>query len=187
MSGAKAVVDALCVFFGGPYDATTHTYRTPQFAVTNLDGPVFRRAEPKRDDKNTDYHATGTAGHLAGCLAWIVAERGEEKRAAMAGAVSGLKQVRWTIRIHCFFRSGVSFAEDLQDVVYDTLDGFRARIEADRTAGTGGFEAGYGVGFQIGEGGEPWLKWDISPVASVNDLSKAYMVIQFAADQYIQA
>lgn len=186
MSGAKAVVDGLCQFFGGPYDATTHTYRTPQITVPSLDGPIYRRAAPKRDDKATDY-TLGTPGIAAGCMAWAVAERGKEQRVAMAGATSGLKHVSWSIRMHHFFRATSLFSEDLQDVVYDTLDAERARIESDRTCGTGGFEAGYGVGFQVGEGGEPWIQWTISPVATIDDLSKAYMVIEFNADQYIQA
>ena len=186
MSGAKAVCNALCTYFGGAYDAVTHTYRTPQITVAGLDGPIFRRGIPKRDDHNTDYH-TGTPG-AAGCLVQILAERGQEKRAAVAGATSGLKHVTWTIRMHCWFRSTAAYVEDLQDNVYDLLDAIRARIEADRTCGTGGFEAGYGVGFQVGEGGEPWLRWEISPPAVTGkDLSKAYMFIEFAADQYIQA
>lgn len=187
MSTAKTLLDGLCTYFGGPYDATTHTYRTPRITVANLDGPVYRRAEPKRDDHNTDYQASGAVGSSAGCLVWAVAERGVEKRVAVAGATSGLKHVSWQVRMHHFFRASTLFSEDLQDVVYDTLDAERALIEADRTCGSGGFEAGYGVGFQVGEGGEPWLQWTVSPVATTRDLSKAYMVLEFAADQYIQA
>lgn len=187
MSGAKALCDALCQFFGGAYDAPTHTYRTPQITVPGLDGPIFRRGAPKRDDHATDY-GLNAPGEAPGCLVLILAGEGKEKRVAVAGATSGLKQVTWTVRMHCFFRSTAAYAEDLQDNVYDLLDAIRARIEADRTCGTGGFEAGYGVGFQVGEGGEPWLRWDISPVATTaKDLSKAYMVVEFAADQYIQA
>lgn len=188
MSGAKAVCDALCTYFGGPYDAATHTYRTPAVTVAGLDGPIFRRGSPKRDDHTSDY-GLGAPGLTAGCLVLILAERGQEKRVAMAGATSGLKLVTWTVRMHCFFRSTASYAEDLQDAIYDLLDAVRARIEADRTCGTGGFEAGYGVGFQVGEGGEPWISWDISPVMTIpdKDLSKGYLVIQYAADQYIQA
>lgn len=188
MSGAKAVCDALCTYFGGPYEAARHSYRTPQITVAGLDGPVFRRGIPKRDDHATDYHVTGTPGTSAGCLVQILAEQGQEKRVAVAGATSGLKHVTWSIKMHCWFRSTAAYIEDLQDNVYDLLDAIRARIEADRTCGTGGFEAGYGVGFQVGEGGEPWLRWDIAPVVVTSkDLGKSYMKIEFAADQYIQA
>lgn len=187
MSGAKQVADQLGVFFGGAYDATTHTYRTPQVTVAGLGGPIFRRGAPKRDDHASDYGLT-QAGIQAGCLCRIVLERGKEKRVAVAGAVSGLKEVTWEVRMHFFVRSMSSYVEDLQDTVYDLLDAVRARIQADRTCGTGGFEAGYGVGFQVGEGGEPWLKWDISPVETTpKDLSKGYLLVEFEAMQYIQA
>jgi hypothetical protein len=35
-------------------------------------------------------------------------------------------------------------------------DAIFARLRADRTCGSGGFEAG---GFHMGEGGEPWFRW----------------------------
>lgn len=187
MSGAKQLADQLCQYFGGPYDATTHTYRTPQITVAGLDGPILRRGTPKRDDHTTDY-GLGTPGVPATCLIMVLLTQGVEKRIAVAGAVSGVKHVSWSVKMFCFIRSVSSYVEDLQDTCYDLLDAIRARIEADRTCGTGGFEAGYGVGFQVGEGGEPWLRWTISPVETTpKDLSKGFLLIEFDADQYIQA
>jgi hypothetical protein len=185
--GAKQVADAICTYFGGAYNATTHTYATPQITVAKLGGPIFRRGTPKRDDHATDYGLT-QPGIPAGCLAMVLISHGEEQRAAHAGATSGLKLVKWSVQIHFFIRSESSYTEELQDTLYDLLDAVRARIEADRTCGTGGFEAGYGVGFQVGEGGAPWLKWHVAPVdASFKELSKGYLLVEFDADQYIQA
>jgi hypothetical protein len=185
--GAKQVADAICQYFGGAYNATTHTYATPQITVPKLGGPIYRRGAPKRDDHATDYGLT-QPGIQAGCLCMVIIERGEEKRIAHAGAVSGVKHITWTVRMHFFIRSESTYVEDLQDTLYDLLDAVRARIEADRTCGTGGFEAGYGVGFQVAEGGAPWLQWHISPVETTpKELSKGYLLVEFDADQHIQA
>jgi hypothetical protein len=90
--------------------------------------------------------------------------------------------------MHCFLRSEAAYVEDLQDATYALVDAIRAHIQADRTCGTGGFEAGYGVGVQVGEGGEPWIRWTISPVwTGPKDLSKGYLLLEFDADQYVQA
>lgn len=184
---AVNVADQVCTYFGGAYDATTRTYRTPALSVTNLDGPIVRRSVPKRDDHNTDY-TLGVPGVPAGCLILVQLERGKEQRVAVAGAISGVKHVSWSVKMHCFIRAAFEFVEDLQDVCYELLDAIRVHIETDRTLGTGGFEAGYGVGLQAGEGGEPWLQWTVAPVwTNKKDLSKGYLLVEFNADQYIQA
>jgi len=187
---AASIANQLCVYFGGPYEPSTHTYRTPQISVQGMSGPIVRRAAPKRDDHATDYHVTGSAaaGVPIGCLMLILAEQGSEQRVAMGGAVSGVKQVRHQIRMHAFLRCESSYAEDAQDAEYALVDAIRARIEADRTCGSGGFEAGYGVGFQVGEGGAPWMRWTASPIHTTQrDLSKGYVLVEFMADEYIQA
>lgn len=190
MSGAGTVADGICRYFGGAYVPEEHSYRTPQISVAGMAGPVFRRSPPKRDDHAADYGLGGgaAAGIAIGCCTLVMVERGLEKRVAVAGAVSGLKQVSWTVRMHSFIRATVAYVEDAQDAVYSLLDAIRGHIEADRTCGTGGFEAGYGNGFQVGEGGEPWMRWEISPLMTTGkDLSKGYLLVEFAADQYIQA
>lgn len=180
------VADKLCQYFGGPYDVGTHTYRTPQLSVPNMDGPIVRRAGPKRDDHVTDY-SLGNPGVPIGCLIEILLEGGLERRVAVAGAVSGVKQVRHNVKMYCFLRCEVDYAEDAQDASYALVDSIRRRLEADRTCGTGGFEAGYEVGFQVGEGGEPWIQWKISPIHTVKELSKGFVFVEFDADEYLQA
>lgn len=187
MSAANAA-DQLCRYFGGAYDAVTHTYRTPQLSVPGMDGPIVRRAAPKEDDNTSDY-SLGNPGVPVGCLIIILLEEGEEQREALAGPTSGLKHVAWSVRMHCFLRAASAWGEDAQDAQYALLDAIRARIEADRTCGTGGFESGYGVGLQVGEGGSPWLKWKLSPIATdeMAGMSTGYLLVEFNADQYIQA
>ncbi len=185
--GATIIADHICQYFGGPYDAPSHTYRSPQITVPNVNGPILRRAAPKRDNHLIDY-TLGLPGFPIGCLGLVLLEQGMEQRVAVAGAFSGLKQVRWTVRMHWFLRSEATYAEILQDATYSLLDKIRAHLEADRTCGTGGFEAGYGMGFQVGEGGEPWIRWSMSPVStSSKDLSKQYLFVEYDADEYVQA
>lgn len=188
MSSAGIVANGLCTYFGGPYDPDTHTYRTPQITIPNMDGPILRRGNPTSDDHDTDF-GLGQPGVPVGCLILVLLEHGTENRVAVAGATSGLKHVQWITRMHAFLRSVAPNAEDMQDATYDLIDAIRNRIHIDRTCGTGGFEAGYGVGFQVAEGGEPWLKWSMSPVATDKraGLSKQYVMVEFNVDQYIQA
>lgn len=187
---AASIVDQLCRYFGGPYDPGTHTYRDPQLAVPGMSGPIVRRGAPKHDDHATDYHLVNppAAGVPIGCLMVIFAEFGDERRVAVAGAVSGVKHVSHKIRVHCFIRCLSQYSEDAQDAQYALLEAILGRIRADRTCGSGGFEAGYGVGFQVGEGGEPWIRWQSSPISKGGrDLSKGYLLVEFDADEYIQA
>lgn len=185
-----SVIDKMCQYFGGAYDPATHTYRTPQIVVPNMSGPIVRRSAAKHDDHNTDFHVTSPppVGVPIGCLILVTIEGGTEKRVAVAGATSGVKQVRHSVRMHCFFRAEVAYVEDAQDALNAFVDAVRARLHADRTCGSGGFEAGYDIGFQVGEGGEPWLRWSIAPISTTSkDLSKGYVRFEFDADEYIQA
>lgn len=177
MSAASAL-DALCRFFGGTYDAATHTYRTPQ--VSGLG--VVRRAFAKRDD-HVDY-TLGAPGVANGCQMVIQLGSGSERRVAVAGASSGLKQVRHLADLHCFIRSTAAYAEDAQDYAYGLLDGIRNRVHGDRTCGTGGFEVG---GIQAGEGDEPEFDWEMSVAESHAELTKMYLKVTFDIVEYVQA
>lgn len=175
----QTVLNQLCVYFGGAYDPATHTYRTPQ--VTGLG--VVRRAWPKRDDHAEYYHGM-PPGSLNGCQMVVQASGGSESRAAVGGAVSGLKRLNHHIELHCFIRSTAPYAEDTQDYAYGLRDAIFTHIHTDRTCGSGGFEAG---GFQIGEGGEPWLGWELAQARSSADASKSYLLITCDANEYVEA
>lgn len=178
----QSVLNQLCVYFGGPFDTATRTYRTPQ--VTGLG--VVRRAWAKRDD-HAEYLVGMPPGSANGSQMVVQIEDGEESRVAVGGAVSGVKRLSHAVQLHCFIRSTERYAEDTQDYGYALRDAILAHIRADRTCGSGGFEAGYGVGFQVGEGGEPWIRWHLSQTRSSAEESKAYLLITFDANEYAQA
>lgn len=183
----KAIANQICTFFGGPYDATTHTYRSPQITVANL-SPVFRRAAPKRDDHQSDYWAIPVPPTPVGCLVGIFLEAGSDKR--LAPGTPGIREVEHTVHMHAFLRAEANYAEDAQDAEYDLLEAIYAKLLTDRTAGSGGIEAGFGIGFQVGEvsSGQPWFRWQLSPVQTTpRELSKAYLHIEFDAVELRQA
>lgn len=176
--GAIEVIDGLCRYFGGPFDADTRSYRTPQVAGLG----AVRRAFPKRDDK-IDY-TLGAAGAEHGCVMTVQLSHGEERRVAVAGPESGLKRVEYLAELHCFIRSTAAYAEDAADYAHGLRDALIAHVHADRTCGSGGFEVG---GFQVGEGDGPRLEWDLSPAESHSELTKLYLAIRFDVLEFIQA
>lgn len=184
----KAFADQICQFFGGPYDAETRTYRSPQIVVPNA-SPVFRRAAPKRDDHQSDYWAVQTPGSPVGCLVEVFLEKGRDRR--IAPGSPGMREIGHIVHMHCFLRCAEDYAEDAQDAQYDLLDAIYAKLLTDRGAGSGGIEAGFGVGFQIGEAsevGDEWFRWELFPVTTTpRELSKAYTHIEFDAVELRQA
>lgn len=181
------IANQICVFLGGPYDAKTHTYRTPQITVANT-SPVVRRAAPKRDDHQSDWFAVASPGTPVGCLTIATLESGADQREAPG--TPGLREVHHVVHLHTFLRCQEEYAEDAQDAQYAVLDAIYARLLTDRTAGSGGIEAGYGIGFQIGEvsRGQSWYRWQLAPVETTpRELSKAYLHIEFDAVELRQA
>ncbi len=175
----QSVQNQICVYFGGPYDPLIHAYRTPQ--VTGL-GTV-RRAFPKREDES-EFYVGQLPGSGFGCVMVVWLLEGEEKRIAVAGATDGRKKVRHVAQFHCFIRSRQPYAEDATDGAYALLDGIRARIHADRTCGSGGFESG---GFQVGEGQEPEFRWHMEQGNTSEDVTKIYLLITTDAVEIIAA
>jgi hypothetical protein len=176
---AVIVRDTICQFFGGPYDAATRTYRTPQVAGLG----VVRRAWAKNDDHN-DYYLGMPPGTACGSQMVVQLGDGHEQRVAMAGATSGYKKVAYAVTLNLFLRGEVAYAEDAQDSWYALRDALIAKIRTDRTCGSGGFEAG---GFQVGEGGEPWIRWHMEEANTSEELSLGYLSIEFEAHEYVEA
>jgi hypothetical protein len=178
----QQIRDGVCQWFGGPYDQEFRSYRIPQ--VHGLG--VVRRGRPKRDDAADYYLGAPSAGAVAGAQMLVHVARGVEQRAAMAGPFGGLKLVAHSVTLHVFMRSTSEWAEDAQDAFYDLKDALIARIREDRCMGTGGFESGYGEGFSVGEGGEPWLIWEMDPAETSDELTSGYLTVSFDAHQYEQ-
>jgi hypothetical protein len=173
----QGVRDGVCRWFGGPYDPNTRSYRTPQ--VEGL-GAV-RRARPKREDNADFYLGAPSSGAVMGSQMFVHVDSGVESRAAMAGAFGGLKLLTSAVVLHVFMRSTTEFAEDAQDAFYDLLEALKSRIREDRCMGSGGFEVG---GFDIGEGGAPWLRWSMAPAETSAEMTQGYLAIEFEARYY---
>lgn len=190
-----SVTDQLCQFLGGPYDAFTKTYRTPQIALTGC-SPVVRRAAPRHDDHQSDYWATAVADGLPyGTLIEVFNEEGGDQR--VAPGQPGLREVHHRLVINVFIRALREKSEDVQDFQYQLLDVIRAKFYSDRTAGSGGFEAGINpatgdsFGFQFGEdsrGGGSWFRWKMYPIETTErGLSKTYIYLEADAVEFHQS
>ena len=177
------IVQSVASFFGGPtYDTNTRSYRNP--TVPNLG--VVRRAFPKQWD-DSEYFLGVPTGSPTGAVMVVQCPSGQERRVAMAGATDGLKELRAVCQLHVFVISVADYLEDMQDFVYQLRDDIVNKIHTDRTAGTGGFESGSGVGLIIGEGGEPWIRWNSSEPGPDDNLWHQYLLIEFDAIMMIQA
>jgi hypothetical protein len=177
----QTVLAQLATYLGGPYDPTQRTYHQSPPVVPGLYS--VRRAWAKQEDAAAYFYGA-PPGTKSGCAMVVQIPDGTEHRVAVGGAVSGVKRLAHAVELHCFIRSSEPYPEDSQDFGYGLRDAIFARIRADRTCGSGGFEAG---GFQVGEGGEPWLRWHLSQATTKAELTKLYLKIDFEAHEYIQA
>lgn len=176
---AETIRDRICQYFGGTYDTTTRTYRAPQIAGLG----VTRKSWAKRDD-HRDYYLNMAPGTATGSQLVAQVAAGTEKRVAFGGATSGGKKVTYDIDLHFYIRSTAGYAEDVQDDSFALLDAALARLRADRTCGSGGLEQG---GFQIGEGADLGLSWEMSQARSTAEGTRAYLRIYFQATEYVEA
>lgn len=179
----RTVVDQICRYFGGAYQEQFRYYGTP--AVPGL-GAV-RRAWAKNADK-AQWYLGMPDGSENGSVMRVRVSTGAEIRVAMAGQFSGGKKVAHNVELLVEAQSTGRSAEDIEDYTQQLLDDIRARIHADRTCGSGGFELG---GFQVGEDydgpGSPVIEWEFSDVATSSGLSKQSLHITFSASEYIEA
>jgi len=177
----QTVLDQLCQYFGGPYDAALRIYHQNPQVVPGI--YTVKRAWWKQED-DAAYFLGAPTGTKNGCALVIQIEDGHEQRVAVAGATSGVKRVAHAVTLHGYIRSSEQYAEDAQDFAYGIRDALIARVRADRTCGSGGFEAG---AFQVGEGGEPWIRWRVRQGRTTAQLTKTYVGVQFEAHEYVQA
>jgi len=172
------VLDQICQFFGGPYDAQTHTYHTP--TVTGL--TVVRRAFAKRDYFD-DFFLGQPPGTMTGCVLIAQITDTRDHRIALP-AIQGRRKVHYTVELHGFLWSKAGYVEDGQDFGYGLRDAMVAKIRTDPTLGTGGIETG---NFQVGEpsedgGGE--IVTTLNQWVTEDEASKGYILITFEAHAY---
>lgn len=178
MTTAVTVLDQVCQFFGGAYDPGTRTYRTP--TVSGLS--VVRRAWAKRDDY-ADYFVGQAQGTMTGAQMVVQVPDTRDRRVALP-AIQGRRKVHYALELHCFVWSKALYVEDCQDFTYGLRDAIIARIRTDPTLGTGGIEAG---NFQVGEGSEDGggeIMTHVEQPATVDDATKAYLLVTFEAHAY---
>lgn len=159
-----SVRDQIGAWFGGPYDASQHSYRRPQVAGLG----VVRRSIPKQDD-HADYYLAAAAGAAHGSMMIVWVHEGAEQRIAVAGPTSGIKRLTHRCLLQVLVRSTATYAEDAEDYTYGLRDGLIARLRTDRTCGSGGFEVG---GFQVGEGAGAQIQWECSAPRTSAGLTK---------------
>ena len=171
------VLDGICQYFGGPYDATTRTYRS-----SLVDGVgVVRRAWAKRDN-HADYFNGMPPGTRTGSQIVVHIAHQHETRKCVGGATSGLKRAAYTVVLHCYIRSNTPHAEDAQDDVYALRDALVARLRQDRTLGGAVFQAGEAV-----EGETSWIEFEYGQAETKDELTKNYLSMQFPATEYLYA
>lgn len=173
------VRDGVACWFGGAYDPITRSYTNPQ--VPGLG--VVRRARPKVQANTDFYIGAASSGSIIGSTMLVHLDTWTEKRIAIGGAFDGLKLISAACVLHVFLQSKAPHSEDATDAFYDLLDALADRIRADRCMGTGGFEAG---GFQCGEGGAPWITWQMEPAQVSSEVTSAYASCSFTIDFYKQ-
>jgi hypothetical protein len=179
-----ALLDKACAYLAGAsYDATNRWY--PAGAAPPIPYVyIVKRAYPKDWNARNFVYGAPVDSQPVGALAMVVlGDTGaHEQRIAVAGA-SGIKKVMVDMEIRCHIRANTAHAEDVEDAIMSIVDGMLARIRADKTMGSGGFETG---GFQVAETA-PWLAWRRSKVESTAGISKAYLVFMTEAHYYVQA
>lgn len=175
---AATVVDQICQYFGGAYDANTHTYHFPPAALLAAGLSVVRRGVPKRNDW-AEYIQGQPAGTMTGVVMLVWIGDDEDARVTLP-AIQGRRKVRYVVELACYVWSKTAYAEDVSDFVYAFGDAIKTRIRLDPTLGTGGIEAG---NFQVGEG-DGRIAVHREQGETTADGTKAYISISFEAHAY---
>jgi hypothetical protein len=173
----QTVLDGICQYFGGPYDPTTRTYRSPTVPGVG----VVRRAWAKRDE-HEDYFQGLPAASRTGCQIVVHIPSDRETRKAVGGATSGIKRDAFIVELHCYIRSRTPHAEEAQDDVYALRDALKARLRQDRTLGGAVFQAGEAI-----DGEHSWIEFEYGQPETRNELTKSYLLMRFGATEYLQA
>ncbi|MEE1838210.1 hypothetical protein [Streptomyces sp. SP17KL33] len=173
----QSVLDGIATYFGGPYDATTRTYRSSPLSGVG----VVRRAWAKRDDHAEYFHGM-QPGARTGCQIVVYIARSSESRFAVAGATGGHKNVVYEVQLCCYLRSNTPYAEDAQDDVYALRDALVEHLRADRTLGGAVFQAGEAV-----DGGIGTIDFEYGQPETKAELTKSFVVMTFPALEIVQA
>ena len=173
----QTVLDGICRYFGGAYDEPTRTYRSSP--LTQYGVGVVRRAWAKRDD-HADYVWGMPPGTRSGCQIVVFIPRQSERRLALGGEHSGMKQVIYEVTLNVFVRSASPYAEDAQDDVHALRDALVEHMRADRTLGGCVFQAG-----EHADGGMDGIDVTYGQPETKNELTKSFLEVTFAAVEIV--
>lgn len=179
-----ALLNQACTYLGGAYDSARRWYSTGTNTPVLPYVYVVKRAKSKDfNDRDYVYGSTPDSQPIGALGVVTIGDNGaREERIAVAGQ-SGVKKVSTDLMIELFFRGNQAHAEDVHDAMVTAVDATLTLIRADKTMGSGGFEAG---GFQVAET-SPWLIWRKSKVTSTTGISKGYVHFSTEAHFYVFA
>ncbi|MEV6833478.1 hypothetical protein AB0N17_02935 [Streptomyces sp. NPDC051133] len=175
----QTALDGMCRYFGGPYDEATRTYRSSPLSSAGVG--VVRRAWPKRDD-HQDYFWGLPDGARTGCQIVVYIPRHSERRIALGGEHSGMKQIIYEVQLCCYIRSRTPYAEDAQDDVHALRDALVEHMRLSRTLGDAVFQAGEHI-----DGGMDGIDVRYSQPETKAELTKSYLEVTFAAIEFVNA
>lgn len=175
----QSVYDGICQYFGGPYDPQTRTYRSSPLSQFGVG--VVRRAWAKRDD-HEDYFWGQPPGARTGCQIVLFIPRHSERRVALGGAHSGMKQITYEVTLNCYIRSRCEHAEDAQDDVQALEDALVEHMRLDRTLGGAVFQAGEYV-----TGGLDGISFRYGQPETKAELTRSFLEMTFAAIEFVSA
>lgn len=105
-------------------------------------GTVF--ASPPKIGRSSDAYANLPAGTATGSILYVEVLVVRERRLASGGPIAGVKETRYSLRLHLLCRSRQAKAEDAMDDHDDQVERILDRLREDRTLGTNGVVLQYG-------------------------------------------
>jgi hypothetical protein len=169
-------MDGIAVYFGGPYDPATRSYRSSPVPGVG----VVRRAWSKRDD-HADYTHGMPPGTRTGCQIVVWIPRNSESRLTVGGPGTGQKNVLYEVQLACYVRSHTPHAEDAQDDVYALRDALAAHLREDPTLGGAVFQAGEHV-----DGGTGTIDFEYGQPETKAELTKSFVLMTFPALEIVK-
>lgn len=180
-----AVRDQIATYFGGPYVPRARAYLTPQ--VPGLG--VVKRSRGARQPKAAMHEGMDTDRYGTAMLVRVMA--GHEEDVTLPGHEGGWKRAEYGVRLELYLHSGARYPEDAEDAFTGLVERLMDRIRADRTLGSGGFDKPLDdgspnpAGMQVTAPGQ--VAWEMSPIETLQAITRAFGVIDLAVAQYIQA
>jgi hypothetical protein len=177
----QTVLDQLCQYLGGPYDAAQHIYHQNPQLVTGV--YTVKRAWWKQED-NAAYLLDATPGTRSGCALIVQIEDGDEKRVAVAGAVSGVKKASHAVTLNLASsgppsRTPRTPRTSVRPAGRDHRpDPHRPHLRLRRLRGRR---------LPGRRRRRPWIRWHMARSHTRAELTLIYLSIEFEAHEYLQA